>query len=332
MPCAGRGIGIKPRQRRLSACFPDGRSDMLKEYLSHPAAASICWNDDITGIRTCRFALRPSGNDVLVPVPVCGEPLHFEAFFCTKGRMAVQPFHHAPSTMEAPGLFLLSDSSGLRGCQCSKDLAGLFITVDAAAAQKSLQAICSALGMKLNTQNVRERMAAENGYILLSDTPWLQAFFETMRHLPARAQERYCVFKSVELLYLLCSGISSPGGASCGSAGISRRMIKIGEYMQEHLSEKITIRLLCQKFLVSPTFLKENFRCAYGMPVHTWLIRQRVQRARELIGTTQMPIQEIAQAVGYESISQFNAAFKRRYGLSPGQYRKMSETASFRPF
>ena len=39
-----------------------------------------------------------------------------------------------------------------------------------------------------------------------------------------------------------------------------------------------------------------------------------------------------AQAVGYEGMSQFNAVFKREYGMTPGQYRKMSETATLRPF
>ena len=57
-----------------------------------------------------------------------------------------------------------------------------------------------------------------------------------------------------------------------------------------------------------------------------------LDRAQELICTTRMPIQQIAQAVGYESMSQFNAAFKREYGMTPGQYRKMSETATPRPF
>ena len=61
-------------------------------------------------------------------------------------------------------------------------------------------------------------------------------------------------------------------------------------------------------------------------------IQQRLRRAQELICTTRMPIQQIAQAVGYEGMSQFNAAFKREYGMTPGQYRKMSETATLRPF
>ena len=103
-------------------------------------------------------------------------------------------------------------------------------------------------------------------------------------------------------------------------------------YIQTHLSDKLTIAFLCKQFSLSPTFLKEGFRRTYGMPIHSFLVQQRLRRAQELICTTRMPIQQIAQAVGYEGMSQFNAAFKREYGMTPGQYRKMSETATLRPF
>ena len=79
-------------------------------------------------------------------------------------------------------------------------------------------------------------------------------------------------------------------------------------------------------------FIKRRLSRAYGVPVHRFLIQQRLQRARELIRTTRMPIQQIAQSVGYEGMSQFSAAFKQAYGTTPGRYRKMSETAIRRPF
>ena len=98
-------------------------------------------------------------------------------------------------------------------------------------------------------------------------------------------------------------------------------MLAVKTYMQSHLSEKITIQLLCRQFSVSPTFLKENFRRAFGAPIHRWLVEERIRRARELICTTRMPIQQVALAVGYEGMSQFNAAFKRYYGMTPSQFR-----------
>ena len=108
--------------------------------------------------------------------------------------------------------------------------------------------------------------------------------------------------------------------------------MEVKVYIQTHLSDKLTIALLCKQFSVSPTFLKEGFRRAYGMPIHSFLVQQRLRRAQELICTTRMSIQQIAQSVGYEGMSQFNAAFKREYGMTPGQYRKMSESATPRPF
>jgi len=253
--------------------------------------------------------------------------------FCLTGRLAVRPLQSTSYTVEAPGIFLLSDSVVLRSCQYSGNLGGVLIAVDAKAAKESLVTVCSTLGMKLDTRIVKRNMAARNGCMALHGTPWTQAFFEAVRYLPEQEQERYCVFKSVELLYLLCTEASesdeSPSGNGCSA---SHSLLEVKAYIQTHLSEKLTIAFLCKQFSVSPTFLKEGFRRAYGVPIHSFLIQQRLRRTQELICTTRMPIQQIAQAVGYEGMSQFNAAFKREYGMTPGQYRKMSETATSRPF
>ena len=299
---------------------------MLKEYLSDQKNNSIRWDSGIEGILTCRFALHPAEEEMATSIPVCTEPLHFEAFFCTKGRLVIQPLQYDTCVVEATGIFLLSDSSGICSCQCSKDLGGIFVAVDAVAAKESLRTVCSVLKIDLHTESVKDRMAASNGYIVLSGTTWVQAFFETVKRFPDDMLDRYCVFKSVELLYLLCSGIPVPDESKCEPGRSSCSIMKIMDYIQEHLSEKITIQLLSRKFFVSPTFLKENFHRACGMPVHTWLIQQRIKRAQKLLCTTQMSIQEIARTVGYESISQFHAAFKGYSGITPGQYRKMSET------
>ena len=285
------------------------------------------------GVEVCRFSLPEPAQGSLQPIPVCGAPLQFEVLFCLTGRLTVRLLQGASHTVEAPGIFLLSDSSALRLCQYSGNLGGVLIAVDAKAAKESLVTVCSALGMRLDTKIVKKKMAARSGCMALSGTPWTQAFFETVRCLSKQEQERYCVFKSVELLYLLCTEVSgsdgSPSGAGCP---VSHSLLEVKAYIQTHLSEKLTIAFLCKQFSVSPTFLKEGFRRAYGIPIHSFLIQQRLRRAQELIRTTRMPIQQIAQAVGYEGMSQFNAAFKREYGMTPGQYRKMSKTATPRPF
>ena len=285
------------------------------------------------GVQLCRFSLPESEQRSPRSIPVCGVPLQFEVLFCLSGRLAVQTSKGAPYVVEAREIFLLSDSSELHSCQYSGNLSGILVAVDAKAAKESLVTVCSTLGMRLDTRIVKEKMTARNGCMTLCGTPWTQSFFETVRYLSEQEQERYCVFKSVELLYLLCTEVSESNGSLSGSGcPVSHSLLEVKAYIQTHLSDKLTIAFLCKQFSLSPTFLKEGFRRAYGMPIHSFLVQQRLRRAQELICTTRMPIQQIAQAVGYEGMSQFNAAFKREYGMTPGQYRKMSETATPRPF
>lgn len=123
------------------------------------------------------------------------------------------------------------------------------MAVDALSAKESLQDICQALELKLDTRDVKKAMEAQCGCITFSGTPWTQAFFETMCDLPDDAQNRYCVFKSVELLYLLCSKASLSYGCDLGSPpSVTPVMLEVKTYLEEHLSEKITIAFLCKQF------------------------------------------------------------------------------------
>ena len=96
----------------------------------------------------------------LRPIPVCGAPLQFEVLFCLTGRLAVRPLQGTSYTVEAPAIFLLSDSSALRSCQYSENLGGILIAVDAKAAKESLVTVCSTLGDEVGHQ---DRQAEDDG-------------------------------------------------------------------------------------------------------------------------------------------------------------------------
>ena len=92
--------------------------------------------------------------------------------------------------------------------------------------------------------------------------------------------------------------------------------------MEEHLDEPLTIPALSRRACLSATTFKEEFRRLYGLPVHTWLRQRRMERAAELLHTPGLSLEKVAQAVGYSSVSQFAATFRRYYGVTPGKYRK----------
>ena len=90
---------------------------MLKEYLLSQGSGTGRWSHGMPGVQICRFSLPEPEQEPLRSVPVCGAPLQFEVLFCLTGRLAVRPLQGTSYTVEAPAIFLLSDSSALRSCQ-----------------------------------------------------------------------------------------------------------------------------------------------------------------------------------------------------------------------
>ena len=166
-------------------------------------------------------------------------------------------------------------------------------------------------------------MAGRGGCAVEGPTDWSRAAFADLNRLPPGERERWCVWKSVELLYLL----SAPEKAETDTAPalereVARALVDTRRYMEAHLDEPLTIPALSRRTCLSATAFKESFRRLYGLPVHTWLRQRRMERAAELLRSSSLSVLGVAQSVGYSSASQFTAAFRRQYGVTPVQYRK----------
>ena len=97
---------------------------------------------------------------------------------------------------------------------------------------------------------------------------------------------------------------------------------RIHDYLLERLADRITIKDLSKQFLMNPTTLKKAFKKVYGTALAAHIKQHRMEKAAELMITSDMSIAQIALCVGYESQSRFSAAFKETYGVVPRQYRK----------
>ena len=301
---------------------------MLAEYLGRCAAAS--WDTVMPGALACRFSLGQEAGAYPRPLQPVLAPLHFEALFCQRGSITLTRKDGATLSAGTREILLLSDAGGITAAQFDRPTAGVLVAVDARGAQQSLHNLCGLLGgLTLDTAQVRRRMAAAGGCTSLGAAAWSRAAFEHLDILPPDEQGRYCVLKSVELLYLLCMRQDEVQGKAFAEPDRSQAgtIAMIRAYMEEHIDQKLTIPALSRRFCLAPTSLKAGFRRQYGQPVHTWLRCRRLERAAELLRSSKLGVLEVAQAVGYNSASQFGAAFQRQYGVTPGQYRKMSETA-----
>jgi transcriptional regulator GlxA family with amidase domain len=68
--------------------------------------------------------------------------------------------------------------------------------------------------------------------------------------------------------------------------------------------------------------LSRSFRALFGTTVYGYLREARMQRARELVTGTRMPVKSIALEVGYRSTSDLTRAVKERFGMTPSELRE----------
>ncbi|EHK55659.1 helix-turn-helix domain-containing protein [Allomesorhizobium alhagi] len=96
---------------------------------------------------------------------------------------------------------------------------------------------------------------------------------------------------------------------------------KVAGYMREHLDEPIGLDELAALAGLSRFHFCTAFRQATGSTPHAWLVNLRIERARQLLAHPELPVTEIALAVGYETPSSFAAAFRKITGVTPSAFR-----------
>ncbi len=82
---------------------------------------------------------------------------------------------------------------------------------------------------------------------------------------------------------------------------------------------------LAGQFGFSLRRLNDVFTQEYGSSIAAYISGYRLERAREAVLTTDVPLKVIAERLGYTHVNHFNAAFSRRFGYPPGRLRKNRE-------
>lgn len=103
--------------------------------------------------------------------------------------------------------------------------------------------------------------------------------------------------------------------------GRSPNVIHALALMERHLSEGVRFADIARQVGQSPRTLARNFALEIGMSWSQIVQKMRIIRAIELLAETRSPVTEIALAVGYQSLSAFNAAFRAFTGQTPTAYR-----------
>ena len=246
-------------------------------------------------------------------------------FFCCSGSFILQRSRGDAIKVGREEILLLSDSAEFTGLMVQEVPCGCCLVIHPNTCTVFDHILQSVGCAGWNLEQVQTLLKGKEGYLQRKYGSWKQSIFSLLPDLPAAALGPYCLLKAAEFFYLLHTQQALYNTAPIQPtmpAHLMELLQNVGVYIENHLSEKLTISLLCRQFNLSPTTLKSKFHAFYGQPIHSWILSCRVRHAAMLLRSTDLTILQIAQSVGYDSASQFNVVFRRAYDVSPSHYRK----------
>jgi AraC family transcriptional regulator len=146
----------------------------------------------------------------------------------------------------------------------------------------------------------------------------LACFFRTGR-VPSQA-----LLTSVAV----CIAIHLARHCDCGASGrsvsaglVPRKLEEVCTFIEQRLAEPLLVEQLAAVVHMSPFHFARLFKAATGSPPHGYVTARRVERAKELLRTGNLPLVEVGAAVGFQTQGHFTEVFHRLAGITPRRFR-----------
>lgn len=192
----------------------------------------------------------------------------------------------------------------------------------------------SFMHLYLSDQELRhcfaETFEADSRLMELSDETYFEAptLVRPFEQLHAAAvagdhlQAEEAVTELVHAVFAAGVGVSQRRHRLTGGLA-PHQLRRIREFALADLSQQITLRDLATLTGLSEFHLQRSFRQSTGMSPHQWLMRKRLDQAKDLIRAGEA-LAEVAAATGFSNQSHLSRSFKAHIGLTPGAYARLA--------
>ena len=106
--------------------------------------------------------------------------------------------------------------------------------------------------------------------------------------------------------------------------GISPIVKNCCDYIGVHINEKLSIGDLAERAGYSEYYFSRKFKQEMGCSINEYIMREKIERAKVLLSTTNTSILDISVELSFNSRSYFSDTFQKITGISPGEYRKQN--------
>jgi AraC family transcriptional regulator len=111
--------------------------------------------------------------------------------------------------------------------------------------------------------------------------------------------------------------------ARSAAQGLTRLQLqRVTAYIEDHLDGDLSLAALAGVAGLSASHLKTQFKRSTGLPVHEYVVHRRVDRARSLLLTSELPVSLVALESGFSHQSHMARCMRRVLGATPGEVRR----------
>jgi AraC-like DNA-binding protein len=110
----------------------------------------------------------------------------------------------------------------------------------------------------------------------------------------------------------------------------ARHLMRAKDLVDRRYAEPLDVPALARAARLSPAHFSREFRRAFGETPHRYLLTRRLERAADLLRSTDRSVADICMTVGLRSVGSFTTSFGRMFGATPTAYRATHPPAADR--
>lgn len=176
--------------------------------------------------------------------------------------------------------------------------------------------------LALDFQKIKKTLMGDRWYWVRAASPRCEHVFRELYEGAAELEADFIRLKLIELFMLLQK---MPLVAE-SAAYFPKSQIELVKHIRDHLvnddAAYTSLEQLSAEHGISVTQLQKIFKTIYGVPLYQYLREYRLEKAAVLLVDTERRVAEIANDCSYSNPGKFAEAFRRRYGMTPTEYRR----------
>lgn len=179
----------------------------------------------------------------------------------------------------------------------------------------------SVSGYGINRKKATERISRLSQEFYFKKSELLRIYDNSLKHKEENIEELSVIIKPLchmlNLLQLLLADIPETETQSAAFDSLLA-------FVQHNFMHDITIRDIAQACACSESTVCHLFKQYTGFPVKKYITVLRIEQAKKLLETSDIPISTVAQMCGFSNINYFPTAFKKYEGVNPTEYRALA--------